>query len=245
LIISEQTLTGTRGGVPHGGVLVDRRLEAGEAAELEASRLPWLRLGAAEAADLRALASGAYSPLSGFMDAKQHQSVCESMRLPDGTLWPIPVCLGLPEGGGGGWRPGAAWWSRRRAGGRAGGRGGLRARPAAGGRAGLRHHRPRPPGGGAGAGRAPVGGDGAGAGGGGTATRAGGGAGVDPGRDEGRLCRAWLGVGGGVPDPQPGASRPQVPDEVRPGGGRRAAAAPAGGAHQGRRRARRGAPARL
>jgi sulfate adenylyltransferase len=96
--ISEQTLSGARRGVPHGGQLVDRRLDADEAAELGSSGLPWLPLSAAEAADLRALGTGAYSPLAGFMGAKQHQSVVESMRLPDGTLWPIPVCLGLPEG---------------------------------------------------------------------------------------------------------------------------------------------------
>jgi sulfate adenylyltransferase len=96
--ISEQTLTGVRRGLPHGGQLVDRRLDADEAAELGSSGLPWLPLSAAEAADLRALGTGAYSPLAGFMGAKQHQSVVESMRLPDGTLWPIPVCLGLPEG---------------------------------------------------------------------------------------------------------------------------------------------------
>jgi sulfate adenylyltransferase len=96
--ISEQTLTGARGGLPHGGQLVDRRLDAEAAAELEAGPLPSLPLTAAEAADLRALATGAYSPLTGFMGAKQHQSVTELMRLPDGTLWPIPVCLGLPEG---------------------------------------------------------------------------------------------------------------------------------------------------
>jgi sulfate adenylyltransferase len=95
--ISEQTLAGVRRGLPHGGQLVDRRLDAEEAAELGSSGLPWLRLSAAEAADLRALATGAYSPLWGFMGAKQHQSVTESMRLPDGTLWPIPVCLGVPE----------------------------------------------------------------------------------------------------------------------------------------------------
>jgi sulfate adenylyltransferase len=96
--ISEQTLTGARRGLPHGGQLVDRRLDADEAAELAESSLPSLPLTAAEAADLRALATGAYSPLVGFMGAKEHQSVTESMRLPDGTLWPIPVCLGVGEG---------------------------------------------------------------------------------------------------------------------------------------------------
>jgi sulfate adenylyltransferase len=95
--LTEQTLTGVRGGLPHGGELVDQRLDAEEAATLTTSPLASLPLTAAEAADLRALATGAYSPLVGFMDAKQHQSVSESMRLPDGTLWPIPVCLGVPE----------------------------------------------------------------------------------------------------------------------------------------------------
>ncbi|HEU4398998.1 MAG TPA: sulfate adenylyltransferase [Actinomycetota bacterium] len=98
MTISEQTLTGDRRGLPHGGQLVDRRLDARDAAELATSPLPSLPLTAAEAADLRALATGAYSPLTGFMGAKEHQSVTESMRLPDGTLWPIPVCLGIPDG---------------------------------------------------------------------------------------------------------------------------------------------------
>jgi sulfate adenylyltransferase len=73
-------------------------LDADEAATLGSGPLPWLPVTAAEAADLRALASGAYSPLAGFMGAKEHESVTEQMRLPDGTLWPIPVCLGIPDG---------------------------------------------------------------------------------------------------------------------------------------------------
>jgi sulfate adenylyltransferase len=96
--ISEQTFTGPRGGLPHGGQLVDRRLDADEANVLASGPLPSLPLTAAEAADLRALATGAYSPLTGFMGAKEHGSVTESMRLPDGTLWSIPVCLGIPDG---------------------------------------------------------------------------------------------------------------------------------------------------
>ena len=96
--IGEQMVAGAGRRSPHGGQLVDRRLGAEEAAVLAAGGLPSLVVTAAEAADLRALATGAYSPLTGFLDAKQHQAVCEWMRLPDGLLWPIPVCLGLPDG---------------------------------------------------------------------------------------------------------------------------------------------------
>jgi len=87
--------TGAR---PHGGRLVDRALSPAEAAELDASGLPSVHLTPAEAADLRAIAVGAYSPLDGFMDAGQHKACMLDMRLPDGTLWPIPVCLGLADG---------------------------------------------------------------------------------------------------------------------------------------------------
>jgi sulfate adenylyltransferase len=85
------------GGLVHGGVLVDRRLDAEEVVAAAAG-LASLVVSGAEAADLRALATGAYSPLAGFVGAKDHQAILESMRLPDGTLWPIPVCLGLPDG---------------------------------------------------------------------------------------------------------------------------------------------------
>jgi sulfate adenylyltransferase len=59
---------------------------------------PSLAVSPAEAADLRALATGAYSPLTGFMNSADHEACTHTMRLPDGLLWPIPVCLGVPDG---------------------------------------------------------------------------------------------------------------------------------------------------
>jgi sulfate adenylyltransferase len=43
------------------------------------------------------LLNGGFSPLTGFMGRADYQGVCNSMRLADGTLWPIPVTLDVPE----------------------------------------------------------------------------------------------------------------------------------------------------
>ncbi|MGN6408460.1 MAG: hypothetical protein ACTHMH_08925, partial [Curtobacterium sp.] len=42
-------------------------------------------------------ACGAFSPLTGFLGRADHASVCERMRLSDGTLWPIPVTLDVDD----------------------------------------------------------------------------------------------------------------------------------------------------
>ncbi|MHC4138210.1 MAG: bifunctional sulfate adenylyltransferase/adenylylsulfate kinase, partial [Planctomycetota bacterium] len=47
--------------------------------------------------DLELLLNGAFSPLRGFLTREDHESVCQSMRLADGELWPIPVTLDVPE----------------------------------------------------------------------------------------------------------------------------------------------------
>ena len=38
--------------------------------------------------------SGGYSPLAGFMGRSDVDAICSSMRLADGTLWPVPITLG-------------------------------------------------------------------------------------------------------------------------------------------------------
>ena len=84
---------------PHGGSLVDMLASAERAGELkEASRdWPSWDLTPRQLCDLELLMNGAFSPLRGFMVEKDHESVCSSMRLADGTLWPIPIVLDLPR----------------------------------------------------------------------------------------------------------------------------------------------------
>jgi sulfate adenylyltransferase len=47
--------------------------------------------------DLELLATGAFSPLRGFLCRSDYESVIDRMRLQDETLWPIPICLGVSE----------------------------------------------------------------------------------------------------------------------------------------------------
>lgn len=50
--------------------------------------------------DLELLATGAFSPLRGFMGKADHARVVAEMRLSDGTLWPLPVVLPVQPGDG-------------------------------------------------------------------------------------------------------------------------------------------------
>lgn len=59
--------------------------------------LPDITLSDHHLCDLELMATGAFSPLEGFMVRADYESVIDRMRLQDDTLWPIPVCLDIPE----------------------------------------------------------------------------------------------------------------------------------------------------
>ncbi len=43
--------------------------------------------------DLELLMTGAFSPLEGFMTHPDYEAVLDRLRLHDGTIWPMPICL--------------------------------------------------------------------------------------------------------------------------------------------------------
>jgi sulfate adenylyltransferase len=84
---------------PHGGVLVDPIVDEERATELrkQSSDWPSWDLTERQLCDLELLLSGAFSPLRGFMGRADFESVCDGMRLANGTIWPIPITLDVPE----------------------------------------------------------------------------------------------------------------------------------------------------
>jgi sulfate adenylyltransferase len=58
---------------------------------------PSLDLNARQISDLELLLNRALYPLTGFLTMADYESVLERMRLADGTVWPLPICLDVKE----------------------------------------------------------------------------------------------------------------------------------------------------
>jgi len=78
---------------PHGGELIERTGERPE----DVDALETVTLTPRELADLDMLASGALSPLAGFMRQADYERVLAEMRLENGLPWALPVCLAVEE----------------------------------------------------------------------------------------------------------------------------------------------------
>lgn len=83
-----------------GGKLIDLRLDSrsAEVTKQESCDFPSITLSQRQFCDLELLVNGAFSPLTGFMGKKDYETVVEKSHLADGTLWPIPVVLDVPDG---------------------------------------------------------------------------------------------------------------------------------------------------
>ncbi len=84
---------------PHGGTLKELYLPAAAAAEEKrrAVDYPTWDLTQRQLCDIELLLNGGFSPLEGFLNRADYEAVTRSMRLANGTLWPMPITLDVDE----------------------------------------------------------------------------------------------------------------------------------------------------
>ncbi|MCP4693591.1 MAG: bifunctional sulfate adenylyltransferase/adenylylsulfate kinase, partial [Desulfobacterales bacterium] len=85
--------------IPHGGELVNLLVDKERALTLKELSMKFesITLSARQLSDIEMLMVGGFSPLKGFMTRIEYESVLDRMRLQDNSLWPIPICLDVPE----------------------------------------------------------------------------------------------------------------------------------------------------
>ena len=59
----------------------------------EAYKFPSWQLTNRQLCDLELLLNGGFAPLKGFLGKVDYNSVLRSMRMADGSLWPMPITL--------------------------------------------------------------------------------------------------------------------------------------------------------
>ena len=71
--------------------------ESAQKLKLDAGDMPSWDLSPRQICDLELLMNGGFNPLKGFLSEADYDSVVDSMRLTDGTLWPMPITLDVSE----------------------------------------------------------------------------------------------------------------------------------------------------
>jgi sulfate adenylyltransferase len=89
----------TEGIAPHGGHLVNRVATPAQRQEFLdlADKLPRIQLANRSVSDLQMIAIGGFSPLIGFMEQKDYETVVTDMRLANNLPWSVPVTLAVSE----------------------------------------------------------------------------------------------------------------------------------------------------
>lgn len=85
--------------LPHGGTLVNRILAGAEQTKAfeGAKTLPVIELSERNISDLECIATGVYSPLTGFVTEAEYKSIVDTMHLPSGLAFSIPITLQVSE----------------------------------------------------------------------------------------------------------------------------------------------------
>jgi sulfate adenylyltransferase len=85
--------------MPHAGEVTELLVDDAGRADLkkESIHLPSWDLNSRQIWDVELLLNGAFSPLKGYLGRADHEGVCQKMRLVNGSLWPIPINLDVPE----------------------------------------------------------------------------------------------------------------------------------------------------
>ncbi|MDB9313226.1 sulfate adenylyltransferase [Spirulina sp. CS-785/01] len=84
---------------PHGGTLINRLASDAEKKEFlaQGERLPRVQLDDRAFSDLVMIAIGGFSPLTGFMEQNDYETVVTEMHLANGLAWSLPVTLSVSE----------------------------------------------------------------------------------------------------------------------------------------------------
>lgn len=103
-------LTGTTSGLfplKHVTIMMENNLDpipelfvsydSAQKMKVEAADLVSHDLTPRQICDLELLMNGGFNPLKGFLTEENYKSVVDTMRLADGTLWPMPITLDVSE----------------------------------------------------------------------------------------------------------------------------------------------------
>lgn len=84
---------------PHGGKLINRILPTSQRKKLKISldQYERLRLNTEQIKDVKNIAIGTYSPLTGFLRKDDFENVLSRMRLRNKIIWPIPITLDVTK----------------------------------------------------------------------------------------------------------------------------------------------------